>query len=514
MAQITIPRFFPQPWAANELMPPLTAEEMAIGYPSGTSEKPTRQSINNALQYAINGVLYYLTTGVPAWVIDAVYKVGSIVLFGGSYFRSTVDANVGQQPDSLNGWEQLPWRRSDLDALYMTQAQANARFLSPESGDLRYYTQTAANALFLTQANAAAQFVTKAALEADFLTTEQANLLFLTQAQADLRYALRTDVVTRTALNETLADYETRESAAATFMTPAQAEERFMTAEDAAEIFETQANARATFLALEDAGLRIFRFNETYRRGVLVLDTASGIIYQSVADDNTSNSLLDTEWWRPWLMTAPTITTSSFVNLIAFTTVGTFTVNASDIPMLAERPDGIYMRVVMKGSGGLGGGAQGAAATHGGGEGFTYEAVLQNITSEMFPISIEIAQGNVTGFQLSDHPTPANFAITVQPGGDGSNLVPGIGGNSKTIYNDQNYILSSRDIPGAYGKWGLPSLRGGDGGGVLGGSGAIDAVTYDTSAFEQGRRGCGGGGCNALGLFNGSGGPGFVEIYW
>jgi hypothetical protein len=507
MAQIIVPRFFPQPWAANELMPPLTPEEMAAGYPSGTSEKPTRQSINNALQYAINGVLYYLTTGVPAWVSDAVYGVSSIVMFSGGYFYSTADANVGQQPDALVGWERLPWRRSDLDGLYMTQEQANARFLSPESGDLRFYTQAAANALFLTQDNAAAQFVTKAALEASFLTTEQANALFLTQAQADQRYALRTDVVNRVSLATTLADFVTRANAEATFMTQEQADARFMTTEDAEAIFETQDDARATFLALDDAGLRIYRSNVSYIRGALVLDRWSGIIYVSQADENLNNSLLDSAWWRPWLTSVAADQNGLFLNSIEYARYGDFTINDFEVPLLSDHPDGIFLRVVLKGSGGYGGTATGVVG-NGGGEGAMAEVILQGITAAMFPIDIHIPQNRtVTRVRFANDDT---LTITAAAGSDGSTTNVGAGGTSVLLSTAlQPFQVSIVRIPGANGRWAATGLRGGDGGGAYGGSGIIRNMPTSWSA---GTRGCGGGGADAAG--SGVGGPGLVQIFW
>ena len=93
---ITTPTFYPQPWAANEQLVPLTQAEMAAGYPSGDDQKPSRQSINNALQYSVNGVLYYLTMGIPAWSTTAEYQMGAIVAYGGRYYASLFDGNIDQ----------------------------------------------------------------------------------------------------------------------------------------------------------------------------------------------------------------------------------------------------------------------------------------------------------------------------------------------------------------------------------------------------------------------------------
>ena len=502
---ITIPRFFPRPWAADELLSPLTPAAMAAGYPSGTSEKPSRQSINKVLQYATNGVLYYLTSGVPAWVSDAQYSVGSIVTFEDRFYCSTIDLNVGQQPDALAGWEKLPWRKSDLDALYMTQAEADERFLTPESGDERFYTQAAANALFLTQANAALEFVTKAALEEHYLTTEQAEALFLTEAQADERYVLKGDVVSRELLDETLADFMTGADAVATFMTAEQADERFMTEAEAEATFETQANAQATYLALADAGLRIFRRDDVYDAGAMVLDTTTSIVYQSLRDGNTGNSLFDTVFWQPWLSS---IAVDTMLHYIEFTTLGSFTVNASDIPTLESHPEGIHLRIVVKATGGSGGGGA-AGAGHGGGEGGMTELVVHGITAAMFPMSVNNTQS--IDLRFSQQPGQAQFGIMGGMPQPGTLQIPGTGGAAPNPIGPQAlFIVSIVRTPGANGRWGIPGLRGGDGGGVHGGSGLTLGVT---PTIANGRRGCGGGGTlnNPAGAI---GGPGFVQIYW
>jgi len=504
---ITIPRFFPRPWAADEVMLPLTHEEMAAGYPSGTNEKPTRQSINNALQYAINGVLYYLTTGVPAWVLDAEYSVGSIVIFEDSFYYSTVDANVGHLPDALAGWwEQLPWRKSDLDALYMTQAQAEEIFLTPESASEHFHTREAAYSLFLTQANAAIEFVTKAALEEHYLTTEQAEALFLTEAQADERYVLKGDVISREQLDETLADFITRTDAAATFITPEQADARFMTEADASAIFETQVNAQDTFLALDNAGLRVFRSGDMYNAGAMVLDTTSSIIYQSMTDGNTGNSLFDTNFWRPWLTP---IAVDIMLHYIEFAMLGTFFVNASEIPTLATHPEGIHLRLVLKGSGGSGGEAP--TGGHGGGEGGLLEATLQGITANMFPLTINIREAGNTQAQFSTHTPIVTPNLFVAPGANGSFAAPGGGGTTGGITNGGDHVISMTRTNGVNGRWGVPGLRGGDGGGVHGGSGTPSGLNAGTAMnWSRGARGCGGGGSTVIG----PAGPGFVQIYW
>lgn len=114
---ITTPTFYPDPWAADETLVPLTPAQMAAGYPAGSDEKPSRQSINNALQYAVNGVLYYLTTGVPAWSATATYQMGAIVTHGGRYYASLYNNSINQPPGS-SAWTELLWLQSVLDARY------------------------------------------------------------------------------------------------------------------------------------------------------------------------------------------------------------------------------------------------------------------------------------------------------------------------------------------------------------------------------------------------------------
>ena len=114
---ITTPTFYPQPWAANEQLVPLTPAEMAAGYPSGDDQKPSRQSINNVLQYAVNGVLFYLTTGIPAWSSTAVYQMGAIVAHGGRYYASLTNNSINQPPGNA-AWTELLWLPSSLDARY------------------------------------------------------------------------------------------------------------------------------------------------------------------------------------------------------------------------------------------------------------------------------------------------------------------------------------------------------------------------------------------------------------
>lgn len=114
---ITTPTFYPEPWAANETLVPLTPAEMAAGYPSGDDQKPSRQSINNALQYAVNGVLYYLTTGIPAWSATATYQMGAIVTRAGRYYASLINGSIDQPPPN-SAWMELLWLQSALDARY------------------------------------------------------------------------------------------------------------------------------------------------------------------------------------------------------------------------------------------------------------------------------------------------------------------------------------------------------------------------------------------------------------
>ena len=114
---ITAPTFYPQPWAANEQLVPLTPEEMAAGYPSGSEEKPSRQSINNALQYAVNGVLYWRATKASRHGRRLPYQMGSIVMYGGRYYASLYNDSVGQLPGS-GAWVELLWLQSARDARY------------------------------------------------------------------------------------------------------------------------------------------------------------------------------------------------------------------------------------------------------------------------------------------------------------------------------------------------------------------------------------------------------------
>jgi hypothetical protein len=486
-------------------MEALTPDEMAAGYPAGTSDKPSRQSINGVLQYATNGVLYYLIRGVPEWSQAVEYEDRAIVIFADAYYMA-LNGNVGLQPDTNTvAWERLPWRRSELDDLYVTTTEANSRFLTLAQADVRYYPRPEANATFLRQADAVLQFITQAALDANYITKTEAETLFLTQAQGDARFARIGEVVTQTQLSNTLANYITTEEANATFMTTAQANAAFMTQAAANATFLTNADAQANFLALADAGMTIWRVFAVYPRGALVLDLESGIIYQSLQDENEGNPVSDTEWWMPWEgETKPFDTNGMFLHLIEVS--GAYQqIAETDIPLLATHPNGIFLKIILKGPGGYGHGGDSVSTSSnfggGGGEGFTREVVLQNVTAAMFPLMVNCTDPNAASVVFSDSP-----ALTILANGGGGNWNYGQGGQYGDVTNAGSHVLYSRGIIGADGKWPVAGLRGGDGGGAHGASGCPAGEVAAKALY-----GCGGGGGNTL---TGAGGDAFCLIYW
>jgi hypothetical protein len=507
---ISRPTFYPQPWASDEAMEALTPDEMAAGYPAGTNDKPSRQSINGVLQFATNGVLYYLIRGVPEWSQAVEYEDRAIVIFSDAYYMA-LNGNVGLQPDTnTTAWERLPWRRSELNDLYVTNIEADSRFLTLAQADTRYYPRPEANATFLRQADAALQFITQAALDANYITKAEAETLFLTQAQGDARFARIGEVVTQTQLASTLANYITTEEANATFMTTEQANAAFMTQAEANETFLTHADAQANFLALVDAGMTVWRFLAVYPLGALVLDLESGIVYQSLQEGNQGNAVTDTEWWRVWEAEAPPDDTNGmFLHLIEIASTGsalnTHQIDASQIPSLAQHPEGIFLKVILKSHGGNGHGGTGMGA----GEGFTHEVMLQNITDAMFPITVTFTDANNDRNVFDDvtFSGASPLTITAQPGNYSGNT-PGEGGQSGDVQNSGNHVLYSRGIKGADGRWPVPGIRGGDGGGAHGGSGTANGTAIPAAFY-----GCGGGGSYGS-LYTGNPGYGFCLIYW
>lgn len=480
---ITVPTYYPQPWAANESLTPLTPEEMAAGYPSGTNEKPSRQSINNALQYAINGVLYYLTNGVPAWLVDALYETGAIISYGGSYFISLVDSNLGHQPDTaVTWWEKLPWRKSDLDALYMTQAQADARYLTPAAGDARYYTQAAAQALFLTISNAQAQYVTQAALDANYLTKSDADLLYMTQSEGDARYVLASEAVTDSELTQTLTGYVSESEAAENYMTQAAADERYMTQTEADTVYERQDHAALTYTKLVDNGMTIYASTIKYGYGQLALDKVSGIVYRSLTDNNHGNALSDVNYWQPWAVSAfdPN---GLFLNVLKNTGNGDFTINASDVPLLATHPNGVYMKFDLQAAGGWGGWAAPVTTQPGcgGGEGSSLIAVAL-VKTTAFPLQIHLGYSmspptSHTTYDVASVTSNGVVVLSANCGQGGDSQYPGAGGTVNAANSTADFsIVSMTSRQGSDGRFGTKGsdgtlLRGGDGGGAGGGSG-------------------------------------------
>jgi hypothetical protein len=169
----------------------------------------------------------------------------------------------------------------------------------------------------------------------------------------------------------------------------------------------------------------------------------------------------------------------------------------------------------MKGSGGAGSDSDNGG--HGGGEGTSLETVLRNITADMFPLELEIVPAH-TSLLFAGSAGEA-LAFFCDPGVSASINAPGLGGQNAWVQDDggidfQNHHVSFfTGIYGGNGRWGVAGLRGGEGGGALGGSGLWSEFYGSVNTWAGGRRGCGGGGTMS-GLTAVAGGPGFIQIYW
>jgi hypothetical protein len=193
MMSISLPAWYAAPWASSQALSELSAQAMAAGFPSGLAQRPTRQDLNRALEFATNGVLYYMSHGIPEWIPQAQYRSGSVVAHGGSFYRSNA-VTQGAEPGSGGAWEALLWRRSQLDQLFLSIAYGDERFLTAAGADDRFYPRQLMTDTFITPSAMASIYAPSTALAA-FLTRSLGTIQFLTQAVADGRYVRIEDAV-------------------------------------------------------------------------------------------------------------------------------------------------------------------------------------------------------------------------------------------------------------------------------------------------------------------------------
>jgi Chaperone of endosialidase len=133
------------PWAdTGDQIQPANAD-ISIGFPH-TDVKPTRQTMNWALNYASNGVLYLASRGLPEWDTATAYQAGDVCRSKGKFYSASA-SNSNKEPSvSPTAWTLLYVFKSDIDPLYLTPAQAAATYLTQASAASTYETIIAANA--------------------------------------------------------------------------------------------------------------------------------------------------------------------------------------------------------------------------------------------------------------------------------------------------------------------------------------------------------------------------------
>jgi Malectin domain len=361
---ITVPKFYPRPWAANEQLPELTEGEMVAAFPGGTEERPTRQTLNKALAYATNGVIYFLVHGVPEWSAEAQYAAGSVVRNQNDFFLATA-INRGVVPyGDASVWEFLPWRKDVLDAIYLTMEYGDRRFFTFAAAEERFYTQQRMNALFMTPPKMALLYVTQAALAAEYITREEAIGMFLTVAIADERYAIYEETVSREVLDEILEEYLTLAVGKDLFLTEAGGDATLLNRERAGAVYLTLEDAAQRFEAKINAAISRYRPDATYSFGVLAFDPEERTIYRSLADDNVGHPLDDEEYWTEWTIPHREPTgAGEWPHTQMYTERGTYMLEAEDV-LPPETHGDMLMRFRLKGGGGggyeAGGGGEGA----------------------------------------------------------------------------------------------------------------------------------------------------------
>jgi hypothetical protein len=382
---ITVPKFYPRPWATNEQLPELTEGEMIAAFPSGDEQRPTRQTLNRALQYATNGIIYFLTHGVPELSADAsadvMYAVGSIVRSGNNFYLAVAtDSSTAPAPWM---WEPLPWRKDALDAIYLTMEFGDAHFLSFANADERFYPKAQMDALFITPSKMALLYVTQAALAAEYITREQAVSMFLTVAIADERFAIYEETVSAEVLTEMLEEYLTIADGKELYLTLE--DETHLTRERGAAIYLTSEDAMARFEAKINAAISRYRPEAIYSFGVLAFDPETRMIYRSLVDDNVGHPLDDEEYWTEWtLHYAEPTGVGTWLHTLEYAERGAYTINLSDVLLPETETHGeILMRFRLKAGGGggygIGGGGEGAGLT-----------VMAVIEESAFPLKLMV----------------------------------------------------------------------------------------------------------------------------
>lgn len=419
---ITTPRWYPAAWAADQQLTELSAEDVVTAFPSGLDQRPTRQTLNRALQYATNGVIYYLIHGVPEWSAAAQYPTGGIVRFGDQFYRAAaINANVS--PGNAAFWELLPWRKGALNAIYLTLAFGDAHFLTLADADQRFYSKAQMDALFITQSDMALIYVTQAALRAEYITREQAESIFLTEALADVRYAITGETVTWQWLTHVLEDYLSSADGRATFLTPQGGDDLVLNLVQARATYLLQESAQ--FEAKEGAAISRYRDDMNYPFGVLVFDPESNQMYRSLMDNNIGNALSDDVFWELWSppTAEPAPLTMDFIHGATYMEAGSYSLAFDDVSngQSYGALEGILMRFRLKGGGGagygIGGGGEGGELT-----------VVDVINENRFPLTLTVGgagQPSIVTASTAD-PVPmmtpiscgAPVLIAINAGGD------------------------------------------------------------------------------------------------
>jgi hypothetical protein len=264
---IVKPTWYAVPWAGSQALSVLTRQAMAAGFPSGIAQRPTRQDLNRALEFATNGVLSWLSRGMPEWDEAAQYPTGAVLRHDGRHWRANALIQ-GVTPGSNGGWEALLWRRSELDEIFLSIEEGDARFLTSANADALYYPRAEMASTFITPSMMAAQFAPISAL-ANLLTRSLGILQYLTQAAAAARYGALDTSVPIGDLAALLLPLLTRQN---DFFTQLVGNQTWLNAQAAESIFVSQTQAQETMQDKETAAMSVYNPAKTYAAGMLAVD--------------------------------------------------------------------------------------------------------------------------------------------------------------------------------------------------------------------------------------------------
>ena len=141
---ITRPNTTLPPWGdtGDKIQP--VAPDIATGFPH-TDIKPTRQTMNWALNYASNASLYLTLRGIPDWDASSNYIPGDVCRSKGKFYSATNNTTNQEPSISPAQWQLLYVFQSDLNTLFLTPSQISQTYLTQNSASSTYETIAQAN---------------------------------------------------------------------------------------------------------------------------------------------------------------------------------------------------------------------------------------------------------------------------------------------------------------------------------------------------------------------------------